>query len=375
MTRPGVVIVGIHGHGATHVDNVLRLEAAGACTLAATVDPIPSDGLGEVPHFADLGQCLEAVEAAVVILATPIGTHAALARTALEAGADLLLEKPPTASLAELQEVIAVAERTGGLVQVGFQALGSEAVPALRDLWRSGALGELTGVAIEGTWLRNRGYWTRAPWAGRRTMNGRPVVDGVLTNPLAHSFASALAILGCDAAGGVTGVDLDQYHVNPIEADDTSVARLSTSAGITVTAALTLCSSAETDPTITLLGTEGEATLWYTRDVARVRRPGAAPEEAAETSYGRADLLTNLLAARRGEEELLVPLSATEGFMTLLEAVRTAPAPRQVAPEHVEWRDDEHGVHPVLRDVEAWCRRCSRDGATFAEAGAPWAAG
>ena len=58
----------------------------------------------------------------------------------------------------------------------------------------AGTLGEITGINARGSWLRDRAYYARAPWAGRRTLNGQRIADGVATNPLAHSIATALVV-------------------------------------------------------------------------------------------------------------------------------------------------------------------------------------
>lgn len=372
---PAIAVIGIHGHGAGHLRHVLDLQNRGMVRLAATVDLRPPDAETGAPHWETLRQCLESTDVDVVIIATPIATHLELATLALSGGCDVLLEKPPTASMEDFRRLQMAAERCGRLVQVGFQALGSTAVPWLRRALTAEMIGSIRAVGIEGCWSRPVSYWRRARWAGRRTLEGRDVVDGVLTNPFAHSFASALAILGCERSDDVGPIKLDQYRVNDIQADDTSAVRIQTRAGVPVTAALTLCAGSEASPLITFYGDQGALELAYTED--RARQLDAHGSAVAGTEYGRRDLLCNLLAARRGEEELLVPLESVSGFMALLETVRLAPDPRPIAPELVTWSDeltaDEPDRTPVLRDVAEWVHRCASTGQTFREAGAPWA--
>ena len=74
--------------------------------------------------YPDLGELLAAVEVDVVIISTPIQTHVPLAELALRAGADVLLEKPPAASLAEFEHLLSVIDETGRSCQVGFQVAG-----------------------------------------------------------------------------------------------------------------------------------------------------------------------------------------------------------------------------------------------------------
>src|SRR5215218_5410681 len=90
---PRIALVGVHGYGERHLANLARLQAEGALELVAVADPNPpSDGqLSEsVAVFGTLGQLLAAGTAPdVVILATPIQTHAPLALAALAAGSDV----------------------------------------------------------------------------------------------------------------------------------------------------------------------------------------------------------------------------------------------------------------------------------------------
>jgi len=55
----------------------------------------------------------------VVSVAVPTASHHAVARRALELGKDVLLEKPMTATLAEADDLIALAAAKGALLQVG----------------------------------------------------------------------------------------------------------------------------------------------------------------------------------------------------------------------------------------------------------------
>ena len=101
-------------------------------------------------------------------------------------------------------------------------------------------IGPVIRLGAVGAWSRTVGYWTRSPWSGRRSVQGRAVVDGVVTNALAHAVATALAIAGCQRMEDVDSVETDLYRANAIESDDTSVVRIRTTDGRDVTCALTL---------------------------------------------------------------------------------------------------------------------------------------
>ena len=323
-----------------------------------------------VPWFPDLDSLLAVERPDVVILCTPIDTHADLAEKAVRAGCDVLLEKPPTATLAELVRLVAVAREHGRAVQVGFQTYGSQALDAVREILASGEIGEVRGMGAVGAWVRSEDYWARAPWAGRRTLAGRPVVDGVTTNPLAHAVATALLLADARTVDDVQEVELDLSRANDIEADDTSSVRVTTSRGLRVALGLTLCASVHTAPRIVVHGSAGHVVLHYTRDVVDV----AGAHGARTLTCGRANLLENLLAHRADPDgvPLLAPLSSTGAFMRVLEAVRNAPPPRRIAAAHTDRVLDELGPRVVVRDVEHWCERVAQELRTFEERGAPW---
>ena len=356
---PTVAVVGIHGHGASHVRKVEDLQERGLATLTALVDPRPLDG--DVPWYPDLDTLLAEARPDVVVIATPIHTHLALASAALRAGCDVLLEKPTTASLAEHAELLAVVEQTGRLCQVGFQTFGSGAVDEVARIVATGELGEITGVGAVGTWVRTAAYYERARWAGRRTLDGVEVVDGVVTNPLAHAIATALLLAGARTAEDVTDVRLDLHRAHPIEADDTSAVVVETRAGIRVAAGLTLCAPERSPARVTVRGTLGTATLLYETDELEV----SSPRGTRRIRCGRVDLLTQLLTARAhpprhpavlGRGHRRVPAGARGG------AHRAGPDARAGRARGVARR----GRRPAPRDrrrrgVVRACRRRGRD--------------
>ncbi len=152
-----VVVAGVNGYGRNHLENVRRLAAAGRAELAGVCDIRPPSGL-DVPASADLAALVRETGAEVAVIATPIHTHAPLAVAALRAGAHVLLEKPPAPSVAEFETISAAVAETGLACQIGFQSLGSEAIPAARDV-----LGEpIRAIGVAGSWTRPLGYYTRS---------------------------------------------------------------------------------------------------------------------------------------------------------------------------------------------------------------------
>ncbi len=368
-----VAVVGVHGHGASHVRRVAALAADRRAVLSGVVDPRPVDGVADVPPgtpwFPSLDALLAVQQPDVVVLSTPIPTHLPLASAAMRAGCDVLLEKPTVASLAEHEQLLAVVAETGRRCQVGFQTFGSGAVDEVLRIVASGELGEVVGVGAVGTWVRTAAYYQRAAWAGRRTLDGVEVVDGVVTNPLAHAVATALLVAGARTADDVADVEVDLFHAHDIEADDTSAVVVTTRTGLRVAAGLTLCAPERPPSRVVVTGTQGSLTLFYEHDAIEVR----SPRGTRRISTGRVDLLTQLLDARRSADvPLRCGVADTGAFMRVLEAVRTAPDPAPIGPAHVTWQGTGPDAWPVVADVADWCERVAVEGRTFTSLGAPW---
>jgi predicted dehydrogenase len=374
-TPVAVVLVGVHGHGRWHLRNLDRLRRAGVpVRLTGVCDTRPPaddvrDLIGDIPAAARLDELLETVRPDVTIVCTPIHTHADLSLAAAGAGSDVLLEKPPTTTLAGFERLVSGTTATGRACQVGFQSLGSHAIPYVRSLMTDNAVGEVVGIGAAGAWQRDSSYYARAPWAGRRTLDGVAVVDGALTNPLAHATATALALDGETGEKGLRELRVELFRANAIEADDTSCLRLVTARGTTITVAATLCAERSAEPYVIVHGTRGRIVLEYRTGRVRLEVDG----RVVTTEHPATDLLEDLVAhVRDPGSPLLVPLAGTRAFMQVVEAVRLAPEPQEI-PSPYRWTD-RSGAHPrrVVPGIDAVVTRAAENLALFSELDLPW---
>jgi predicted dehydrogenase len=369
-----IVLAGARGHGRWHLDNIRRLQdkgivrLAGICELTPlAADEIP-EGLGAPEQSADFGALLDSTGARIAVICTPIPTHTDLALTAADKGVHLLLEKPPAPSYAEYRRMADGVAAAGVACQIGFQSLGSHAVPAIRRMIAEGAIGEVAGVGGAGAWARPEAYYRRAPWAGRRRLNGVDVIDGVLTNPLAHAVATALALAGAPRAEDVTTIETELLRANDIESDDTSCVRVTTAEGLPVTVAATLCAEDPDEPYVVVHGGSGRITFWYKQDRVLLQRADHGPEEY---EYGRTDLLENLVDHLTDGERLLVTPDVTGSFMKVVEAIRQAPDPAPL-PEGT-WHLLPGEQRRVVPGIDGLVAAAADTLALYSELGAPWA--
>jgi predicted dehydrogenase len=142
----GIGVVGAGYWGPKHIRTFSELP--GACVaMVADLDRVrlaglraQYRGLSTTTRFDDL---LAAPDVRAVVVATPPSTHARLVREALFAGKHVLVEKPLTLSSTDGEELVRMACATARVLMVGHTFLYNPAVGMLRDLVRSGTLGDV----------------------------------------------------------------------------------------------------------------------------------------------------------------------------------------------------------------------------------------
>jgi predicted dehydrogenase len=138
-----VAVAGAGAFGRNHLRVYRELEAAGeGVALAAAVEPDAARATEAaakyaIPVFATVDELLAAdlkLDAATV--AVPTVHHAAVAAQLLDAGLDLLVEKPLAATLSEADDLIARAGRGGRVLQPGHLEHFNPAVLAVEPQLR-----------------------------------------------------------------------------------------------------------------------------------------------------------------------------------------------------------------------------------------------
>ena len=144
MTR--IAVIGAGSWGINHV-RVLARERR--CSLVAVVDSDPATH-ARIRGLAPDARCVVDPDAVLcdpridaVVIATPAPTHAALARTALEQGKHVLVEKPFALSLEDARMLVAARDRANRVGMVGHLMVYHPGIVRLRELLRSGTLGAL----------------------------------------------------------------------------------------------------------------------------------------------------------------------------------------------------------------------------------------
>src|SRR6266404_920444 len=78
-----------------------------------------------------------------VVIATPTKYHFELAQLALEAGKDVLIEKPMTTKLKEAKSLISLANEKKKIIMVDHTFIFNEAVKKVKEIIESGEIGDV----------------------------------------------------------------------------------------------------------------------------------------------------------------------------------------------------------------------------------------
>jgi predicted dehydrogenase len=139
----GVGVIGCGYWGKNLVRNFARLGALQmVCDAAEAGRKLAAEMAPHAEIVADVDQVLSAPIEGVVI-ATPAETHYELSRKALEAGKDVLCEKPLALTYEQGAELMRLAERQGRILMVGHVLEYHPGVVRLLELVRAGELGKV----------------------------------------------------------------------------------------------------------------------------------------------------------------------------------------------------------------------------------------
>ncbi|MEU0529980.1 Gfo/Idh/MocA family protein [Amycolatopsis tolypomycina] len=163
-----------------------RAELAAFCDHNETRMRVHNDWLGtEIPGYrpADFTAMLAKERIDVVVVCTPDHTHADYVVAALEAGCDVVTEKPMTTDVEGARRILTARRETGRSVRVAFNYRYNPVHRRVRELLAGGAIGEVGSV--EFSWLLDTAhgadYFRR--WHRDKANSG-----GLLVHKSGHHF-------------------------------------------------------------------------------------------------------------------------------------------------------------------------------------------
>ncbi|MEM9108022.1 MAG: Gfo/Idh/MocA family oxidoreductase, partial [Pseudomonadota bacterium] len=167
----------------------------------------------------------------------PPNLHLSAIVSALEAGKNVISEKPLVASIAEADQVLEACQRTGRHVFPVFQYRYGPGLDKLKALVDGGLAGKAYSASLETHWNRGSDYYS-VPWRG--TWEGES--GGAVLGHAIHIHDLLSFILG--PIQSVTA--LTATRVNPIEVEDCAAIAFELSSGAVATSSVTLGAGTDT---------------------------------------------------------------------------------------------------------------------------------
>lgn len=146
-SKANIAVVGAGYWGKNLVRNFYELGS-----LACICDPREEvlskyrQQYADLKFYREFETVLADVDVSAVALATPAVTHYELAKAALKAGKDVMVEKPLAISVADGEDLVRLARENGRILMVGHILRYHPAVLKLQQLISDGALGKINYV-------------------------------------------------------------------------------------------------------------------------------------------------------------------------------------------------------------------------------------
>lgn len=397
MRPVNIGIVGIGGFGESYMHTLSRLEPAGTAKLVSAVIRNPAKYADKLPDLEKRGVTIRSTltemlkedgkKIDIVAIPTGIPQHRPMMIEAVEAGKPVILEKPPTATIQDMDLMEDALRRTGQWCQIGFQSQGNPAIRKLKRMICDGVFGAIKCITIKGPEMRRESYYQRNPWAGKlRVPEGPPhegraswVLDGTVMNPFAHQLMNILYFAKpvWNETAEPLWVQGELYRAHHIEAEDTAALRIQLKQGIQIYFFSTLAGPRNGQLEILIEGEKAKA-VYGPRGSAVITYADGRVDEFPRPEPNWLDgVFTNAIQYFNGEvKELQCPLQMTRNFVLAANgAWMSSGIPHKIPDDVLKVYDDpkSKSIATEIPEIEEYINRGAAEKKLFSELGAPWA--
>ena len=229
-----MAMIGCGGMARHHARSLLKqldtTRVVAACepspeAYAAFAQIFTAAGQPPPPNEPDLERLLARNDVETAFIVTPHVYHHDQTRACLEAGVDVLLEKPMVMNAVEAQSLIEVRDRTGRLLVVAFPGSLSPYLRAAVDMLRSGECGAVQSISA--TIWQNWDPITLNTWRQQPALSG----GGFLFDTGAHMLNTVVDLAGEPFVEVAAWLD---NRGRPVETMGVALGRLASGALVTL---------------------------------------------------------------------------------------------------------------------------------------------
>ncbi|MBO0961498.1 Gfo/Idh/MocA family oxidoreductase [Neobacillus sp. MM2021_6] len=222
-------IIGCGRISPNHIAAAIKneLEIVGLCDVVPEnmEDKIANFNLPHsTPKYTDYKELLEKEKPDLVAICTESGKHGKIALDCIEAGCNLIIEKPIALSLEETDQIIEMAKEKNVKVSACHQNRFNKSIQKIREAIEEERFGRLLHGTAHIRWNRGEDYYKQAPWRGTWEQDG-----GALMNQCIHNIDLLRWMMG-DNITEVVGMTDNLKH-DFIESEDLGMALIKFSNG------------------------------------------------------------------------------------------------------------------------------------------------
>lgn len=252
MNKVKFAVVGCGSIGKRHIA-VLDAEPNAELVAICDSDEKRAKELSElydgVPYFVSYDDMLKNVKADVINVVTPHALHKSMTLSALNAGFNVLVEKPMALSVEDCKVMNEASKASGRKLWVVKQNRHNVPVRLAKQAIAEGRLGKIFMVKCDILWNRYQGYYDESPWRGKIDEEG-----GALFTQASHFID--LLIWWCGDIVEVKAHAETQNH--QIQTEDSGVAILRFDSGAIGSLVWTTCVYHKNfEGSITIIGEKG----------------------------------------------------------------------------------------------------------------------
>lgn len=374
-----IAVIGCGGYAFQLIKRILSVPHFGA-VAAVTSRDLASSGAQfcrdrGIPVFATIDELLDYGNFEVVLNPTPIHLHESTTVQCMEAGFPVWLEKPPVATIQELDSLNAYAKAKGMPVAVCFNSLFSRLTQTLKGELVAGRFGRVRRIKGIGAWIRTNEYFSRNNWAGNLQINEAWILDGDLNNPFAHVLCNHLYFAADShyALAEPETIEAELYRCNEITSEDTSCLRIKTTNGIEIFNCLTLGPEEEIAPK-TVIETDEAVITFANFNALKIEFASGKVEMLEAYKEDRIDMIEHLCWAFRNGEPYISTLDMMRPFTLSVNGAFEASKTIETIPEPYAVTGFANGVsRRYIRDMGSILESAFESVRLFSELNVPWA--
>lgn len=231
----GVVGLGMGTHHARAIDTAKGAKLIAVCDIDEDRMKKTAEQ-HKVKGYKDFDDMLKDDEIEVINVCVPSGMHVDIAIPAIEAGKNVIVEKPVDITVEKIDKLIAAGKKAGLKMGGIFQSRTTPMNKRIKDALDNGRLGQLAGAHAILPWYRKQSYYEdvrHGRWKGTWAMDG----GGSLANQGVHTIDLIQWLVGrVKSVFGAFGV-----YGHDIEAEDKAAALLKFENGAIGTLTTTTC--------------------------------------------------------------------------------------------------------------------------------------